>query len=45
MYLLETSYRTSKISKLDLFTKKVNGLNPKKILAKSSALNIWKGPK
>ena len=40
MYLLEAPYRTSETSKLELFIKKVNGLKPKGIFAKSSALNV-----
>ena len=39
-YLLEAPYRTSEISKLELFTKKVNGLLPKTNFAKSSALIV-----
>ena len=39
-YLLQAPYRASETSKLELFTKKVNGLQAKTIFAKSPALNV-----
>ena len=39
-YLLEAPYRTSETSNLELFTKIINGLQPKTIFAKSSSLNV-----
>ena len=42
---LEASYGTNQTSKLQPFTKKVNGLQPKTISAKKSTLDVWEGCK
>ena len=39
---METSYGTSQTSKLELFTKKVNGEQPKTTYAKRSTIDVWK---
>ena len=45
MIFFESSYGTSQTSKLELFTKKVNGFYRKTISAKSSPLDVWEAPK
>ena len=44
-YLLEVSYGASQTSKLELFTQKFNGLQPKIVFAKSFTLDVRKSLK